>query len=374
MSTKVEHFSEEYRFLFWVRNNDFLSMRVTTKDKKRREISTGILVLKADKWNAQAQRFDKNPLLNQKLDACKFLFLQKSAPVETPKKSPKATPEGQIFLFWVRHNDILMMRITHNTKHNTKKRREISTGILVCNEDEWNQKAQRFDKNPLLNQKLDAWKSCFFQELAPVETPKLAPKDKKLATKKATSLRAEKNQRHQAEMAKTLNEEQMDKLEKHRFEGKLQRYADIFIILMRLGINYSHYLEIQDFSKQIEEHGGMLFYHDFRSKNGGEVLVPLASKALEVLKKYNYKPPKLSHQSVSKQLKKIGQLIGVEGLSIKYGRKTLANYLLNNGASIETAATALGHKDTTMLLRHYAKVQPKKVMSEIGHLFKSKTN
>jgi integrase len=250
------------------------------------------------------------------------------------------------FLFWVR-KDYLYMRVT---TVRTGKRQEISTGIFVRKEDKWNATAQKFDKNAWHNQKLDACKFEFLQK----EADKIAlPKEKKSpeTAKAKNNLRA-KQLKHQKEMNKNLTEEQSQVIETTPLEHKLQKYADVFNILKDLGINYTHYIEIEDFSTCIESHEGLLFFHEFRNKNGGEVLVPISQKLVTLLEKYNYKPPKPARKYLDKKLKEIAKILGFENLSVKYARKTLANFLLNNGASIETTASALGHKDTTMVLRH----------------------
>jgi site-specific recombinase XerD len=66
------------------------------------------------------------------------------------------------------------------------------------------------------------------------------------------------------------------------------------------------------------------------------------------------------------QLKKIAELIGFDmPLSLKFGRKTITNLFLEKGVSIEVTAKVLGHKDLTMVQKHYAQIKHNRVLSEI---------
>jgi integrase len=263
----------------------------------------------------------------------------------------------------------LRVRVTIDSKGSN----DISTEIYFTNIDQWNGKKQQFENNDLFNELIarerNKIENIFLGLSKPDAKSVIDIYQGKASPKKIERSNAEKIKRAYKEIDKTLSEEDMKALENKDF-GKLQPFADIFILLAKTGINYSHYLEIKDWKDVIEMKEGRYFFIDFRTKNGNHILVLIPHKVIEILEKYKWNPPDYCRDHFNRQLKIIGKELGFNSsFSTKYARKTLANYLLDNGASMETTAKALGHKGLEMVLKHYAKVSPKKVVNEIGHLF-----
>jgi integrase len=167
------------------------------------------------------------------------------------------------------------------------------------------------------------------------------------------------------EIDKFLPEDKMILLENTPFEGRLQMYADIFIILQRTGINFTDYDQM-DWKKAIKKMGEKEILELYRSKSGQKAIIPVLPSLKKILEKYNYQPPKRSPSMLNLQLKKIAELIGFDmPLSLKFGRKTITNLFLEKGVSIEVTAKVLGHKDLTMVQKHYAQIKHNRVLMEI---------
>jgi integrase len=171
------------------------------------------------------------------------------------------------------------------------------------------------------------------------------------------------------ELNKYHTENEMLVIENKDF-GELQRYADMYILLQRLGINHTHYMIISDWKSKFQMYEGRYFFHDFRSKNEGEILALVHPKVLQVLEKYNYHPPRYSRQCLNKRLKEIASILKMDSFSVKYARKTFTNHLFDNGATVETCAKGLGHTGLEMVLKHYTQVRHKKILRELSNVIK----
>ncbi len=285
-------------------------------------------------------------------------------------------------LFRVRTNktiQTLYYRVTLHKQRSTDQ----TTCINFTQADGWNASSQTFARAPQYNELLArirlSLQSAYLAlgESATAKqvskridvralmhapaVPELPKEDSKEKPKKATRKNYDK------EIEKHLTETQMNLLESTVFEKKLQKYADILIILMRTGINYSDYKKI-DWKTAIKntENGELIVIE--RSKTNQRAIIPLFPIVKKILEKNNYKMRIYHHSGLAVKFEELGKLIGVEHLTPKYGRKTMATFCLDNGVSIEVAAKILGHAGTQMIQRHYAVIGEKRVMAEFKGL------
>ena len=90
---------------------------------------------------------------------------------------------------------------------------------------------------------------------------------------------------------------------------------------------------------------------------------------LQILKKYDNNLPMISNQKYNAYLKEIQRLANIKTvITTHLLRKTYAHHLLNNGVRIETVAKALGHSNTIITQKAYARTIANTVAKEIGGL------
>ncbi|UII29055.1 site-specific integrase [Fulvivirga maritima] len=175
-----------------------------------------------------------------------------------------------------------------------------------------------------------------------------------------------------------LTQDELTALEQKDFEiERLGQVRDVFVFCCYTGLSYADVrkLTIKDISKGLD---GDLWIFIERTKTGNSSNVPVLSKALEIIKRYQNSPelqylgkllPILSNQKMNAYLKEIGCICGLnKNLTFHVARHTFATTVtLSNGVSIESVSSMLGHKNmrTTQI---YAKVVQGKVSADMRKL------
>jgi len=145
----------------------------------------------------------------------------------------------------------------------------------------------------------------------------------------------------------------------------LQQARDLFLFQCYTGMAYS---DLQSFDyANCEEMGGKMFYHSKRTKTDTDFVFQLLTPAVELLKKYDFKIPKVSNQKYNDYLKVIGQMVGVDRLHTHMGRATAATLFLSKGMPINIVARVLGHTTLRQTTR-YARTLNKDVQSAFDDL------
>lgn len=91
---------------------------------------------------------------------------------------------------------------------------------------------------------------------------------------------------------------------------RLEKVRDLFIIGAYTGLRFSDFTRIRP-EHITEEDGGHLLTLTTQ-KTGEEVVIPLFPEAETLLRKYNFRTPKISNQKMNDYLKELGQLAGLE--------------------------------------------------------------
>ncbi|WP_317129346.1 site-specific integrase [Flavivirga rizhaonensis] len=115
-----------------------------------------------------------------------------------------------------------------------------------------------------------------------------------------------------------------------------------------------------------------------REKTSIPVKIPILSKALNIIEKYQTHPnsinkktlfPTISNQKLNSYLKEIADVCGInKNLTFHIERHTFATTVtLNNGVPIETVSKLLGHSKITTT-QIYAKVIERKVSEDMQRL------
>lgn len=143
-------------------------------------------------------------------------------------------------------------------------------------------------------------------------------------------------------------------------EPTVEKARDVFVFSCYTGIAPVD-LKKFDFTK-IEEINGKYRIRDFRQKTGTIYNITLLSKAMGILRKYNFVLPIVADQKYNIYLKAVGALAGIKKHITGYvARHTFATTItLANDVPIEIVSKMLGHKNihTTQV---YAKVLAKNV-------------
>jgi integrase len=135
-------------------------------------------------------------------------------------------------------------------------------------------------------------------------------------------------------------------------------------------------LRVSDYSKdfKIVKEGETYYIHLFQQKTRGEVFIPLTARAVAILKKYDWKPPRLHPNYINKYIKfiasqsKINEIItwptvekGLrfdrsapkwELITCHSGRRTGATLMRKAGMKIDDIMVITGHKTQAQLMEY----------------------
>lgn len=152
-----------------------------------------------------------------------------------------------------------------------------------------------------------------------------------------------------------LLETELKKMRDYPFDGKLERVRDLFIFSAYTGLAFC---DVQNFDYQsmTVKEGDLVFIDGNRIKTDTKFFTPILAPAMEVLKKYDFKLPKISNQKANDYLHLIQAQLGIKkNLTFHVARHSFATLALAHDVPIENVARMLGHEDirTTQI---YAKV------------------
>lgn len=152
-----------------------------------------------------------------------------------------------------------------------------------------------------------------------------------------------------------LLESELKKMRDYPFDGKLERVRDLFIFSAYTGLAFC---DVQNFDYQsmTVKEGDLVFIDGNRIKTDTKFFTPILAPAMEVLKKYEFKLPKISNQKANDYLHLIQAQLGIKkNLTFHVARHSFATLALAHDVPIENVARMLGHEDirTTQI---YAKV------------------
>ena len=159
---------------------------------------------------------------------------------------------------------------------------------------------------------------------------------------------------HAAER-RPLTEEEITKLRTVELRGKEEKARDLFIFSCFTGLAYCD-AQAFDFNSMTEKLGEIYYIDGSRIKTGTNFFTPILPPAMDVLRMYNYRLPRLSNQKYNDFLHLIEARLNFnKSLTTHLARHTFATLVLSKDIPIENLARMLGHKDvrTTQV---YAKI------------------
>ncbi len=154
---------------------------------------------------------------------------------------------------------------------------------------------------------------------------------------------------------KPLTEEELKKVRELELTGKLERVRDLFIFSAYTGLAYCDVMDF-NFKTMTEEHNGVHYIDGERLKTGSSFFTPILPPAMEVLKKYNNKLPRISNQKGNDYLHLVQAQAGInKSMTFHVARHSFGTLTLSHDIPIDKVARMMGHKNikTTQI---YAKV------------------
>ena len=149
---------------------------------------------------------------------------------------------------------------------------------------------------------------------------------------------------------------------------RIEKVRDMFIFACGSGLAW---IDLKELTREdFQEVDGHLCVVKQRHKTNNTFVAVLLPWAVEVARKYDFD---LGSMVISNQkfnaylgeIKDICKVTSVKSLHTHLGRHYYCNKLLNSGVRPETVAKAAGHSNYKTLMKHYAEVQEKTVVSEI---------
>lgn len=156
-------------------------------------------------------------------------------------------------------------------------------------------------------------------------------------------------------------------IEQLKFDiDRLNYVKDIFLFSCYTGLSFC---DLSTLTKaDIQCTGDVHYIKRNRAKTDVQYIVPLSTKAMNLLEKYNYNLPVKSNQKTNAYLKEIGDMAGIKkNLHFHLGRHTALTMMLSNGVPIEIVAKIAGHKNIRQT-QHYAKVAEQRVLAYASNL------
>ena len=154
-----------------------------------------------------------------------------------------------------------------------------------------------------------------------------------------------------------LNEEEVERIKDLDLSmlPRLERVKDLFVFSCYSGLSYCDTQTIVP--EDIKCENGTYYINKGRAKTGVKYMVVLLPEALEILKKYDWRIPRISNQKTNSYLFEIQTLCRIDKrLHFHLARHTAACMYLNKyGFKTEVTAKILGHS-SIRVSQHYQKM------------------
>jgi site-specific recombinase XerD len=166
-----------------------------------------------------------------------------------------------------------------------------------------------------------------------------------------------------------LTHEQVIKLETTMLsQERLNRVKELFLFSIYTGLHYADAMSLTA-SNLVKGIDGKLWIDYVRGKTGKRIQIPLLNKAQALLAKFekeglknDFILPRITNQKVNSYLKEIGDIINIDvPLTHKIARKTFGSVLLFNNVPIKVVSELMGHSNSLITEKHYAKLDTRKL-------------
>ena len=173
-----------------------------------------------------------------------------------------------------------------------------------------------------------------------------------------------------------LTNEQITLLETTNLsQVRLRKIKDLFLFSIYTGLHFADAMSLTT-SNLVVGIDGKPWIEYVRGKTGKKIQIPLLNKAQALLVKFknyglkgDYIIPRITNQKMNSYLKEISDILdfGII-LTHKIARKTFGSILLFNNVPIKVVSELMGHSNSLITERHYAKLDNRKLGEAMSSL------
>jgi len=158
-------------------------------------------------------------------------------------------------------------------------------------------------------------------------------------------------------------------------QQRLTKIKDLFLFSIYTGLHFADAMSLTK-SNLIIGIDNKPWIEYIRGKTGRTIKIPLLNKAQALLVKFkvygladDYIIPRISNQKMNSYLKEISDILDFDVvLTHKIARKTFGSILLYHNIPIKVVSELMGHSNSLITERHYAKLDTRKLGEAISSL------
>ena len=167
---------------------------------------------------------------------------------------------------------------------------------------------------------------------------------------------------------KEVNPLTLDELRKIKNKNislpRLAKVRDMFIFECYTGLAFTDMVNLRSENNVVDTKGNEWIIKS-RQKTKIQSTIPLLPIAKEILMKYQDELPTLTNQKYNGYLKELGDICGIKkNLHSHLARHTFATILLNSGVDMVSVSKILGHANSRITEKEYAKMLPETIMKK----------
>ena len=168
---------------------------------------------------------------------------------------------------------------------------------------------------------------------------------------------------------KEVNPLTLDELRKIKNKNislpRLAKVRDMFIFECYTGLAFTDMVNLRSENIVVDTKGNEWIIKS-RQKTKIQSTIPLLPLAKEILMKYQDELPTLTNQKYNGYLKELGDICGIKkNLHSHLARRTFATILLNSGVDMVSVSKILGHANSRITEKVYAKMLPETIMKKV---------
>ena len=149
---------------------------------------------------------------------------------------------------------------------------------------------------------------------------------------------------------------------------RLARVRDMFVFECYTGLAFTDMANLTQ-DNFVTDANGAEWIIKSRQKTKIKSTIPLLAPAKEVYLKYQGELPTLTNQKYNSYLKELADICGIEkNLHSHLARHTFATTLLNNGVDMVSVSKVLGHANSRITEKVYAKMLPDTILSKVHNV------
>ena len=149
---------------------------------------------------------------------------------------------------------------------------------------------------------------------------------------------------------------------------RMQHVRDLFVFACYTGLAFTDLSHLSKSDMKIDENGSEWIIKS-RQKTKVVSHIPLLPIAKEIWEKYDYHLPTLSNQKYNSYLGEIADVCGIQKhLHSHLARHTFATILLNSGVDMVSVSKILGHSNSKITEKTYAKMMPETIKQRINEV------